>query len=345
MVDRVMPRAGVAAALAIGAIALAPVGAWSTTPSASPGSHAGLDPGESWVAYQKSAPERGGAHAVHLVRADGTGAFFAAGAVPGGEQLHPDWSPDGRRIVLDVGNAAGTIDLWTLDTADWSAELLVPCMAPCLWVSEPAWSRDGARIAYQRHIQSDAGEVSTVEIIDLVSGDIEVALESGPELGLYAPRWSPDGKSLVVEMPSFSDEELLGDALGVLDLTAEPPPLRTLVDGSVFANNPDWSPDGGSIVFSAPAEGGEAGGRLSDLWLVDACGGTPRRVTDLAAGGGTAVQPTFSADGSRIVFKLSDPSQGVSDAMASVAVDGTDMRPATGSDYRFGWHPRLRPTR
>jgi Tol biopolymer transport system component len=279
------------------------------------------------------------------VRADGTGAFFAAGAVPGGEQLHPDWSPDGRRIVLDVGNATGTIDLWILDTADWSAEPLISCAHPCLWVSEPAWSRDGSRIAFQRHVQADEGEVSTVEIIDLSSGAIDIVLDSGPEVGLYAPRWSPDGGSLVVEMPSFSESELLGDALGVLDLTAEAPALRTLVDGSFFANNPDWSPDSTAIVFSAPAEGGEAGGRLSDLWLMDPGGGTPRRVTDIATGGGTAVQPTFTADGSRIVFKLSDPSLGVSDVMASVALDGTDLRPATGSDYLFGWHPRLRPTR
>jgi hypothetical protein len=78
---------------------------------------------------------------------------------------------------------------------------------------------------------------------------------------------------------------------------------------------------------------------------MDPGGGTPRRVTDIATGGGTAVQPTFTADGSRIVFKLSDPSLGLSDVMASVTLDGTDLRPVTGSDYRFGWHPRLRPTR
>jgi dipeptidyl aminopeptidase/acylaminoacyl peptidase len=256
MVTHIISRARLASALVVGAAALAPVAAWSASPSALLGPHPALGPGESWVAYQESAPERDGAHAVHLVRADGTGAFFAAGAVPGGEQLHPEWSPDGRRLVLDVGTATGTIDLWTLDTADWSTELLVPCVAPCLWVSEPAWSRDGARIAYQRHVQADAGEVSTVEIIDIVSGDIEVVLETGPEVGLYAPRWSPDGNSLVVEMPSFADGELLGDALGVLDLTAEPPALRTLVDGSVFANNPDWSPDGTVIVFSSPPSAG-----------------------------------------------------------------------------------------
>jgi Tol biopolymer transport system component len=345
MVSRATSRGSLAAVLAVGAMVLVPVAAWTTSPSASPGTHPVLGPAEPWVAYQESAPARGGAHAVHLVRADGTGAFFAADAVPGGEQLHPDWSPDGRHIVLDVANAAGTLDLWILDTDDWTAERLVPCSAPCLWVSEPAWSRDGARIAYQRHVQVDIGEVSTVEIIDLASGDIEVVLDSGPEVGLYAPRWSPDGESLVVEMPSFSEEELLGVALGVLDLTVDPPALRTLVDGRLFANNPDWSPDGTSIVFSAPADGGEAGSRLSDLWLVDPSGGTPRRVTDLAAGGGTAVQPTFTADGSRIVFKLTDPSQGLSDEMASVALDGTDLRPAAGADYRFGWHPRLRPTR
>jgi hypothetical protein len=31
--------------------------------------------------------------------------------------------------------------------------------------------------------------------------------------------------------------------------------------------------------------------------------------------------------------------------MATIAIDGTDMQPATSSGYLYGWHPRLRPAR
>ena len=67
-------------------------------------------------------------------------------------------------------------------------------------------------------------------------------------------------------------------------------------------------------------------------------------VTDVAGTGGAAVQPTFTPDGERIMFKLDDPRGGLSGVMATIAIDGTDLAPATTSGYLEGWHPRLRPT-
>jgi Tol biopolymer transport system component len=309
--------------------------------SPSPAPIAPLVDGEAWVAFQQPASERGG-HAVHLVRPDGTGTFFAGASVPGGEQLHPDWSPDGRRIVLDANDATTTPDIWILDTADWSSTLAVSCDAPCLWVQEPAWSPDGSQIAFQRMAATDAGEQSTVEVLDLASGELTVVHSGAPGTGAFAPRWSPDGRSLVFEQVAFDEDTFLGVSLEVLDL-ASPGTTRRIIPVETMANNSDWSPDGSLIAFSAPAAGGEIGGALSDLWVVAPDGTGLRRVTDLASGGGTAIQPTFTPDGSRIVFKLSDASLGASDAMASIEIDGTDLRPLVGEDWSFGWHARLRP--
>ena len=132
---------------------------------------------------------------------------------------------------------------------------------------------------------------------------------------------------------------------------AVPSPIRAWVSERA------WSPDAivghlrridagqhvGLIAFSAPIAGGEPGGALSDVWVVSPDGTGPRRVTDVAASGGTAVQPTFTPDGASIIFKLTDARVGASDAIATVAVDGGDSQSATGSDYLYGWHPRLRP--
>lgn len=319
-----------------------PTSAASNSPAPS-ASRAPLDPGMAWIAYQNNTRERSGAHAVHLIRPDGTGDFFALEVIPGGQQKHPDWSPDGGKLALDATNASDTSDIWIVDVTDWSARKVVDCAAPCLWAEEPAWSHDGTRIAYQRHTTTAAGETSAIEVLDLASGTTSVVHETGTDKGVYAPRWSPDDASLVFEQTAADGDTFLGVSLEVLDLAA-PGVTRTIVPVERFANNADWSRDGSLIVFSAPIAGGEPGGPLSDIWVVNRDGTGLRRVTDIAASGGTALQPTFTPNGASIIFKLSDARVGASDAIAIVAVAGGDPQPATGSTYLYGWHARQRPT-
>lgn len=301
-----------------------------------------LDSGVAWIAYQNRTPERSGAHAVHLIRPDGTGDFFALDAVPGGQQKHPDWSPDGTQLMVDVSNATDTSDIWVASVIDWSARKVVDCSAPCLWVEEPAWSHDGTRVAYQRHTTAAAGEIATIEVLDLASGSTTVVYQTGTDKGVYAPRWSPDDTSLVFEQTASGGDTFLGVSLEVLDL-ATPGVTRSIVPVERMANNADWSPDGKLIAFSAPTSGGEPGGPLSDIWVVNADGTQPRQVTDVAAAAGTALQPTFTPDGTGIIFKLTDARLGAFDAIALVPTSGGVPRSATGANYLFGWHSRMRP--
>jgi len=300
----------------------------------------GLLPGEPWIAFQR---ETAGRYGVHVVRTDGTDIRFPFGDLPGGIQLHPDWSPDGERMVLDVEAPDGTQDVWIADVSDWSAEVLVDCVSPCLWVNEPAWSPDGGSIAYQRHVDDGTGETSQVEILDLDTGTARVVYRTGTDRGVFAPRWSPDGGSLVFEQLALSDGEFLGVSLEVLALTEPGATTRTIVPVDRYANNSDWSPNGELITFSAPAEGGEPGGARSDIWVAHPDGSGMTRLTDAASNGGMAVQPTFTPDGDAIVFLLTDRARGFDEAMAIIAIDGTGLAPATTSGPMYGWHPRVRP--
>lgn len=321
-----------------------PEGLAPGTPSAiAPSPRPPLRDGEAWIAYQSVTPERSGAHAIHLVHPDGTDAFFALDTIPGGSQQHPDWSPDGRELVLDVDDNAGTPDIWIADVTAWSVRKVVDCAAPCRWVQEPAWSHDGSKVAYQRHTTSSAGEVSAIEVLDFASGGTSVVYRTGADKGVYAPRWSPDDTSLVFEQGVADGGAIVGVSLEVLDL-ATPGATRTIVPVEWMANSADWSPDGSLIVFSAPISGGEPGGALSDVWVVRPDGSGLRRVTDVAAHGGSALQPTFTPDGTRIVFKLTDVRVGAADAIATIPVAGGDPQSAAGSTYLYGWHARLRPS-
>jgi Tol biopolymer transport system component len=136
---------------------------------------------------------------------------------------------------------------------------------------------------------------------------------------------------------------MAGDGLAIVDLAAASPALEVIVPFDRLANNPDWSPADDLIVFSAPAEGGEPGGKLSDLWTVRPDGSGLARVTDVAAGGGTAIHPSFTPDGAQVLFVLDDPAAGRMGVIAAVRPDGTGLGPATPSSVT-GTHPRLRPT-
>ena len=51
-------------------------------------------PGEAWIVFQGTGLE--------LIRPDGTGRHRLYPMLASGEHLHPDWSPDGERIVFSI---------------------------------------------------------------------------------------------------------------------------------------------------------------------------------------------------------------------------------------------------
>jgi len=297
-------------------------------------------PGEAWIAFQTMSAS---GYGVHLVRPDGTGFHRWPSGIPG-TQEHPDWSPDGSRILLNTVDPDGTEDLWTANADGSDRTRIVDCVTPCLWADEAAWSPDGLMIAFQRGAMADGELRSTLEILDLAAGDVRVVLTMPTKQVLLAPRWAADGKRLAVEVihlpEATAEAEPDGGAIGVVDLDASTPKVTLLTDLDSFANNPDWSPTEDLILFSQPAGVDRS---LADLAVVSPDGTGLRTVTALVDKGGAAIHPAFTPDGTRILFLLTRAGKHET-VMAVVDLDGSDLGPATGPDYRDGFHPRLRPT-
>ena len=103
-------------------------------------------------------------------------------------------------------------------------------------------------------------------------------LTSGP--GSVA--WSPDSKEVVYSMAGSLWRQRIDGTLAV-----------QLTDGPGYDYQPDWSPDGKSVVFVSYQKD------AMELWLLDLVSGTTQQLTQEGA---VNVEPRWSPDGKRIVF-------------------------------------------
>ncbi len=198
---------------------------------------------------------------IGLIRPDGSGDHAAFPNVPGGEQLHADWSPDGKRIAFSI-QGTDTEEIWAGDVDGSNTAKLVECVAPCVWVDEGAWSPDGRSYIYHRMIDRDGVGVSTLEILDLATNKTRVVLTAPEDRAFYQPRWSPDSSKVVTEYVkktgSAVDSDITGVALAIVDVTEAKPVAREITKASELTNSPDWSCDDRPDRVRAT----ELGGRL-----------------------------------------------------------------------------------
>jgi len=103
-------------------------------------------------------------------------------------------------------------------------------------------------------------------------------LTSGPS----SLTWGPDSAELIYSMAG----SLWRQKLGSRDTTQ-------LTDGPGYDYQPDWSPDGKSVVYVSYQKD------AMELWLLDLANGKTKQLT---SGGAVNVEPRWSPDGKRVVW-------------------------------------------
>jgi Tol biopolymer transport system component len=103
-------------------------------------------------------------------------------------------------------------------------------------------------------------------------------LTSGPS----SVAWAPDSKEVVYSMAGSLWRQKL-DSREAVQLT----------DGAGYDYQPDWSPDGKSIIYVSYQKD------AIELWLLDVASG---KTAQLTSGGAVNVEPRWSPDGKRIIF-------------------------------------------
>lgn len=296
--------------------------------------------GERWIAFQQFLSKS----TVLLVRPDGSGLHSPTGAVAGGDQTNPDWSPDGSQLVFAVAVGNHEI-LWVVNADGSEAHVLVECQDDCLFVDDPDWSPDGEAVLFSRlSVGADDTAIGTLEQVDVASGTVRVLVQAPPGHFYAGQRWSPDATSIVLEvvglMGTTIDSDVDSVSLAIIDVASPTPAGRELIASGRSPEAAAWAPDGSLIVFAALDAAGSSSG--TDLYAIRSDGAGLRRITTLADEGGSATHPDVTADGSSVVFAATRAGSD-EQVLAEVDLGGGAIRPAVGAEFVDGVHPRVRP--
>jgi Tol biopolymer transport system component len=135
----------------------------------------------------------------------------------------------------------------------------------------------------------------------------------------FNPSYSADGSQVAFDTDRDGNQEIYKmDADGLVE-------TRLTNDSEIFFSfdgEPAFSPDGSQIVFARTNQKGQnSTDRDIDIYTMSANGGAATRVVHVDGNDG---EPSFSSDGSKIVFNHSQA--GVGTSVYVVDHDGTDLR-------------------
>ena len=151
-------------------------------------------------------------------------------------------------------------------------------------VLTPRFSPNQKLITFFSYRNLKNGLKPSVYIYELSTGKIDILGEF--EGMSFAPRFSPDGKELVMSLAQNGSTNIY-----VMNLNSRK--LKQLTKGRSIDTSPSFSPDGEKIVFNSDRSGGQ------HLYIMDNDGNNAKRVS---FGRGSYATPVWSPRGDYIAF-------------------------------------------
>ena len=168
------------------------------------------------------------------------------------------WSPDGKQLVFTDTNSP-TRAIYVISSDGGSPRRLLPEDKGA--EGDPNWSSDGRKIVFASGQPGGWDAKSDLRILDLESHKVSTVPES---LGMYSPRWSPDGRFIYATHFDNNSGKILDVETG---RWSDLPPI-------VSMNFPEWSRDSQFIYYLHTGED-------RGLFRIRARGGAAEKIADL----------------------------------------------------------------
>lgn len=233
------------------------------------------------------AADEGSGFELYTIRADGTGLVQLTHV--DGDAVHPDWSPDGRRIVFQLEDATHSgIVMMNRDGSNMQE------LTPTGFQGQPAFTPDGRHVVFDCDCEPQG--------IFLMRDDgthrrrlTTHAFEFQPDTD---PNVSPDGQTV-----TFVRHKESGELQALFAVDRDGSNVRKLVPYRLeVAIKHDWAPDGQHIVITTNADYPD--GRSPNVATVAADGSGLRMLTTIDRTEVGAFAGSYSPSGRWIVFRV-----------------------------------------
>jgi Tol biopolymer transport system component len=188
-------------------------------------------------------------------------------------------------------------------------------------------------------VDSDTTDTDGLLQVYVVTADRGVDRITGDWVASQAS-FAPDGDRIVVVRADGDYESAGPNSTSLWAMGSDGSDPRALTEGDVLDGDPDWSPDGSSILFTHTVLNG--GVFTSSIATVPAEGGEPTELSSIAAD--NIQEPVWSPDGQRIAFVrvvYASGSHLTETTVWTMAADGGDARPLATMPYveSLDWRP------
>lgn len=283
-----------------------------------------------------------GAHTssgIFTIGADGKNEYDVTRSPKGYVDDQPDWAPNGSLLAFTrCPTNNGPCAVYTVRPDGSGLKRLSKRCASgahetvCPDNANVAFSPDGKWIAFTEasgHVKRDKLveniiERSAIVLMDRKGGHRRTIAHSQPYAADFDwPQFSPDGKQLVYERENSSRGAPAGKkALFVVDLATGM--QHEVTPWSLDAgDNPDWSPDGVSILFRSHHDDGG----VSNVEVIHPDGTGLKQLTHFTKPDNLLASSSFSPDGKLIV--LASEGVGGNADLFVMNADGSELHPVT----------------
>lgn len=271
-------------------------------------------------------------------RRTSTAAFIAAVALVGalaGRALAQDYpfsTPASGRIVY-TRQELDTFNMFTSDPDGSNERRLSDIDESAAGEDQPRWSPDGRHVSFTSYPKG----LTTIHVLPGEGGAPRTVVEGDGTSG--DPAWSPDGRCLVYDGGvglSDDDQKRLDLKIWCEDGTAKGTIRRLTNTPDIDEREPDWSPDGETIVYTARSNKPNTTDRW-ELWRIRTDGTGAEVLVERPTS--HERHPRFAPGGGRLAF-ITGPQPFSFGTLAVLDLaTGSVERYIDGSSDTISWSP------